>query len=57
MRTPLTAARLELRRLEGLLDDDEERDVAEGVAQELERLGEFARRFTSFARLPATRTK
>ena len=55
MRTPLTAARLELRRLEGLLDDDEERDVAEGVAQELERLGEFARRFTSFARLPSPR--
>lgn len=55
MRTPLTAARLELRRLEGLLEDDEERDVAEGVAQELDRLGEFARRFTSFARLPSPR--
>jgi nitrogen fixation/metabolism regulation signal transduction histidine kinase len=58
MRTPLTAARLELRRLDDLLDSTRPgspaaREAAEGVAQELERLGEFARRFTSFARLPA----
>lgn len=58
MRTPLTAARLELRRLDDLLDPTRlgspaAREAAEGVAQELERLGEFARRFTSFARLPA----
>lgn len=59
MRTPLTAARLELRRLEDLLGKgeahDEARQMSEGVAQELDRLGEFARRFTSFARLPSPR--
>ncbi|MDA8017301.1 MAG: ATP-binding protein [Thermoanaerobaculia bacterium] len=55
MRTPLTAARLELRRLERLLSSDEAHSVSAGVVQELDRLGEFARRFTSFARLPAPR--
>ena len=55
MRTPLTAARLELRRLEAHLGSEEAREATEGVSQELDRLGEFARRFTSFARLPSPR--
>jgi two-component system, NtrC family, nitrogen regulation sensor histidine kinase NtrY len=52
MRTPLTAARLELARLQQLLDGDEARQVAGSVGEELERLGRFTQQFTSFARLP-----
>ena len=52
MRTPLTAARLELARLQQLLEGDEARQVAGSVGEELERLGRFTQQFTSFARLP-----
>ncbi len=58
MRTPLTGARLELSRLDSLLDaerlahPEEVRDATRGVLQELERLGRFTQEFTSFARLP-----
>ena len=57
MRTPLTAARLELERLERLLGEDqpEVRQVASSVAEELNRLGRFTQQFTSFARLPRPR--
>jgi signal transduction histidine kinase len=58
MRTPLTAARLELARLERLLAGDElapARQVAVSVGEELERLGRFTQQFTSFARLPQPR--
>lgn len=58
MRTPLTAARLELSRLQRLLEGEEEeeaRQVAVSVAEELERLGRFTQQFTSFARLPQPR--
>ncbi len=61
MRTPMTAARLELARLVDLLDrteletTDAMRQAARGAEQELERLGRFASRFTSFARLPSPR--
>ena len=58
MRTPLTAARLELARLERLLGGeglDEARQVAASVGEELERLGRFTQQFTSFARLPQPR--
>ncbi len=63
MRTPLTAARLELERLQRLLDRPPEknglaeaRQVAVSVGEELERLGRFTQQFTSFARLPQPRT-
>ena len=58
MRTPLTGARLELTRLDGLLEEealekgDELRQVARSAHQEIERLSRFAQEFTSFARLP-----
>ncbi len=58
IRTPLTGARLELSRLDGLLATEalsrpgEVREVTKSVLQELERLGRFTREFTSFARLP-----
>lgn len=60
MRTPLTGARLELTRLQGLLSsedcDPEQRPAMEqatqSAVQELERLGRFTQAFTSFARLP-----
>jgi nitrogen fixation/metabolism regulation signal transduction histidine kinase len=63
MRTPLTAARLELGRMRSLLDDggEEAREeearrelvhLQESVGQELDRLGRFTQGFTSFARLP-----
>lgn len=58
MRTPLTAARLELARLQQLLEGEsvekpgEARQVAGSVGEELERLGRFTQQFTSFARLP-----
>jgi two-component system, NtrC family, nitrogen regulation sensor histidine kinase NtrY len=58
MRTPLTAARLELERLQRLLDReglDGARQVAGSVGEELERLGRFTQQFTSFARLPQPR--
>jgi signal transduction histidine kinase len=58
MRTPLTAARLELARLERLLGGDElggARQVAASVGEELERLGRFTQQFTSFARIPLPR--
>ncbi len=58
MRTPLTGARLEIERLRDLLKDQQLKhaaavdDAAGGALQEIDRLGAFARRFTSFARLP-----
>lgn len=58
MRTPLTGARLEIERLRDLLKDQQLKDAAavddaaDGALQEIDRLGAFARRFTSFARLP-----
>ena len=58
MRTPLTAARLELARLERLLEGEElagARQVAVSVGEELERLGRFTQQFPSFARLPQPR--
>jgi len=58
IRTPLTAARLELTRLERLLggeEHEETRQVARSVGEELERLGRFTQQFTSFARLPQPR--
>ena len=58
MRTPLTAARLELSRLQQLLSEDaqgEARQVALSVGEELERLGKFTQQFTSFARLSLPR--
>ncbi len=58
IRTPLTAARLELNRLERSLPGDElaeARQVAASVGEELERLGRFTQQFTSFARLPQPR--
>lgn len=58
IRTPLTAARLELARLERLLGGDESeeaRQVARSVGEELERLGRFTQQFTSFARIPLPR--
>jgi signal transduction histidine kinase len=57
MRTPLTAARLELSRLQQLLPEGQEemRQVALSVGEELERLGKFTQQFTSFARLSLPR--
>ena len=58
MRTPLTGARLEINRLDALLEREgleaggDLRQAARGAYQELERLGRFAQEFTSFARLP-----
>ncbi len=59
MRTPLTAAKLELIRMRSLLevgDDPEARieiaHLQESVAQEIDRLGLFTQGFTSFARVP-----
>ncbi len=58
MRTPLTGARLELTRLAGLLESEslekgrEIHQATQSAGQELERLGDFAKQFTSFARLP-----
>jgi two-component system nitrogen regulation sensor histidine kinase NtrY len=60
MRTPLTAARLELGRVRDLAGGiaepaarEELLRLQESVTQELERLGAFTGRFTSFARLPS----
>jgi two-component system nitrogen regulation sensor histidine kinase NtrY len=68
MRTPLTAARLDLGRLHGLLLEEdgggdggdggrrrESLQLAESVLEELDRLGRFTQAFTSFARLPKPR--
>ena len=68
MRTPLTAARLDLGRLHGLLlvekgggdggDGGRRREclqLADSVLEELDRLGRFTQAFTSFARLPRPR--
>ena len=68
MRTPLTAARLDLGRLHGLLlgedgagdggDGGRRREslqLADSVLEELDRLGRFTQAFTSFARLPKPR--
>jgi two-component system, NtrC family, nitrogen regulation sensor histidine kinase NtrY len=61
MKTPLTAARLELARLQQLAGGDappppdEVRQVAGSVGEELDRLGRFAQELTTFARLPRPR--
>ncbi|HVR98634.1 MAG TPA: ATP-binding protein [Thermoanaerobaculia bacterium] len=56
IRTPLTAARLELERLQGRAAEPEEvRQAAASLTEELERLARFTRQFTSFARLPQPR--
>lgn len=67
MRTPLTSARLELTRIQDLTAPASSPDAtepgpaqdlhsvhqaAESAVQELDRLGDFSRAFTSFARLP-----
>jgi two-component system, NtrC family, nitrogen regulation sensor histidine kinase NtrY len=52
MRTPLTAARLELIRMRPLLEDEQLIHLQESVVQEIDRLGRFTHGFTSFARLP-----
>ncbi|MEM7353218.1 MAG: ATP-binding protein [Acidobacteriota bacterium] len=58
IRTPLTGARLEVTRLESLLEgeslenSDDVRETTRSVIQELERLGRFTKEFTSFARVP-----
>ncbi|HWN41698.1 MAG TPA: HAMP domain-containing sensor histidine kinase [Thermoanaerobaculia bacterium] len=54
MKTPLTAARLELTRLRELVSG-ESRQTVESLGEELDRLGRFTREFTSFARLPKPR--
>ena len=54
MKTPLTAARLELTRLRELVNG-ESRQAVESLGEELDRLGRFTREFTSFARLPKPR--
>jgi nitrogen fixation/metabolism regulation signal transduction histidine kinase len=61
MKTPLTAARLELARLQQLAAGEappppaEVRQVAGSVDEELDRLGRFAQELTTFARLPRPR--
>lgn len=60
MRTPLTAARLEVERLSQVASElgaggAPVGEVAGSLAHELERLATFTRRFTSFARLPQPR--
>lgn len=58
MRTPLTGARLEITRIDDLVGDetsvmgDEIRRASQSAIQELERLAQFTKEFTSFARLP-----
>jgi signal transduction histidine kinase len=57
MRTPLTAARLELSRMASLLAESGSPGgdlvrLQESVVQEIDRLGRFTQGFTSFARLP-----
>ncbi|HYG65643.1 MAG TPA: HAMP domain-containing sensor histidine kinase [Thermoanaerobaculia bacterium] len=56
MKTPLTAAHLELQRLQrDGASAAEVRQAAASLAEELERLARFTRHFTSFARLPRPR--
>ncbi len=58
MRTPLTAARLELDRLDRLLEaagSHQERQLAASVVQEVDRLARFTKQFASFGRLPRPR--
>jgi len=60
MRTPLTAARLELVRLRGGVAEREGEAsaavrAADSVLQDLDRLGRFTQGFASFARLPRPR--
>lgn len=58
MRTPLTAARLEIERVRDMLAAQPHgmskalEETTAGALEELDRLGGFAHRFTSFARLP-----
>ena len=59
MRTPLTAAKLELIRMRSLLEVGDEPEaraelnrLQESVGQEIDRLGLFTQGFTSFARVP-----
>jgi two-component system, NtrC family, nitrogen regulation sensor histidine kinase NtrY len=54
MKTPLTAARLELTRLRELVNG-ESKQAVESLGEELDRLSRFTREFTSFARLPKPR--
>ena len=54
MKTPLTAARLELTRLREMVNG-EGRQAVESLHEELDRLGRFTREFTSFARVPHPR--
>ena len=56
MKTPLTAARLELTRLREMVNGDMKQAV-ESLGEELDRLGRFTREFTSFARLPKPRAE
>jgi two-component system nitrogen regulation sensor histidine kinase NtrY len=55
MKTPLTAARLELTRLREAVPEGETRQTADSLGEELDRLGRFTRDLTSFARLPSPR--
>src|SRR5690606_22590630 len=60
MRTPLTAAKLEIQRIGDLppalaADGETTRQAAGSALEELDRLGDFVQRFTSFARLPDPR--
>lgn len=61
MSTPLTAARLELTKIEDLLEKNppegspEVREAVGSVLHELDRLHHFTREFTSFARIPPPR--
>lgn len=55
MKTPLTAARLELTRLREMVPEGEGKQTVESLSEELDRLSRFTREFTSFARLPSPR--
>jgi len=57
IKTPLTAARMELSRLGEMLQPEREeaRQAVASLGEELDRLGKFTRQFTSFARLPSPR--
>jgi C4-dicarboxylate-specific signal transduction histidine kinase len=59
MRTPLTAAKLELTRMRSLLEEEDAPEaraelahLQESVVQEIDRLGRFTQGFTSFGRVP-----
>ena len=52
MRTPLTAARLELDQLGRLIEAPEAAHLVTSVEQEIDRLEKFTRSFATFARLP-----